>query len=197
MPLGIVSDDEFTKELTNSSPNKSEETRPKVVTGEVISPLPRGHNGGRTPGAVEVPESLKKLIGEEAAINGRQAGLELAKQFGISNSSVSAYSNGATSTASYNTPEVGLKTHIDDSRMRIIRKAKLRLNKTLSEITDEKLAGAKLRDLAVTARALSGVITAMEPNIGQPGSDVVQPQFVVFAPTLIKEEHFGTLILKE
>ena len=113
MPLGIVSDEDFEKDLRNIGIKKEEEDSAKIdseesgefptipiseiLSGEVLVPpaLGRGNNK-------ETPEILRKLVGEEYSIDSRESGIELAESFGISPSSASAYGHGSTSTATYN-----------------------------------------------------------------------------------------------
>ena len=110
MPIGIVSDEDFESELNRISVPK------KVVPSPVLNPeIVEMDRPGRKEGDVNVPESLRKIIGEEALLNGRQSALGLAKMFDISPASVSAYANGATSTASYNSPNTALVSHINKS----------------------------------------------------------------------------------
>src|SRR5215510_5460530 len=94
MPMGIVSDDDFDREINHLN-RKPVVTPPPVIPEVVDMPRP-----GRSNGDVNVPDSLRKIIGETSELEGRDAALELASKFGISPSSVSAYANGSTSTAS-------------------------------------------------------------------------------------------------
>ncbi len=109
MPMGIVSEKDFEMEREKMVPS----TNPIPTKPVEIVDVNRG--GGV--GSVEVPNTLRNIIGEESITNGRQAAVELAQQFGISPSSVSAYGVGATSTASYaerpNAPQInGVKEKI-------------------------------------------------------------------------------------
>ena len=177
MPLGLISDDDFLQELENSSL--------PVLTGQIIERKPLGRQGP------EIPESLRKLIGESSIEEGRGAALELAESFNISPSSASAYSNGATSTASYNKPDESLKSHIDSTKLKVSKRASLKLMKALGYITEDKLQSAKAVELANIAKSLSGVVRDMEPDvpknpIGIGGGN----QIILYAPRMIAE---GTL----
>lgn len=176
MPMGIVSSEDF-------------EIEKKQVE---IKRLP---DKGRGNGNNGVPDSLRKIIGETSSIDGRQEGLSLANQFGISPSSVSAYSNGSTSTASYDSP-TEIKNHIDDAKERISKSARIRLRKALHHITDEKLEGAKLTELSSVAKDMAGIIKVMEPereaNQNQNG-----PIFVFYAPQIREEKGFDYIEVKE
>lgn len=181
MSIGIVSDDEFDKELTRIHKPTS-----------IIVEMPAK---GRGEGNKEVPESLRKIIGEESKINGRKAGLELAKRFNISPSSVSAYANGSTSTKSYHEPDKELREHINDSKSRIVTKAKNRLIQALGQITPEKLAEAKLKDVSTVAMHMSAIVKNMEPDLPAPESN--SPQFILYAPQFSKEERYETIIVND
>jgi predicted transcriptional regulator len=186
MPIGIVSDDDFLKEL-NSSKESVKTHVPEIITPEVP---------GRKEGDNNVPNSLRKIIGETAVIEGRQEALDLAEMFGISASSVSAYAKGATSTSSYQSPAKSILSHINKSRSRSVKKASRVLNEALNAISPEKLADVKARDLAGIAKDMSAVIKNLEPDA--PANDGEQaPQFVIFAPQFIKEENFDTIIVNE
>jgi len=190
MPIGIVSDLHFDEELKRLNGGKTKEIKDAVV----IEPPARG----RKEGDVNVPDSLRKIIGETAVIEGRQAALDLAKDFGISPSSVSAYANGATSTTTYDTPKQSIIQHINKSRARVSKKAQRVLRGALDAITQEKLDYADAKDLAAIARNMSGVIKDMEPPPEVAGqSDSKSPQFVIFAPQFKSEQSFETIVVNE
>ncbi len=188
MPLGIVSDKDFEKELGNSS--KVPDTIP--TTGRVdILPTP-----GRNSGDNNVPDSLRKIIGETSEIEGRQEALELANHFGISPSSVSAYANGSTSTASMDKqPNLD---HINGQKNRIVKRATIKLHKALSHITDEKLEGAKAVDLASIAKSMSGIVKEMEPEKPKDSTDGKNaPAFIVYSPTFKQENYYEVVTARE
>jgi len=193
MPLGLISDDDFLAELENSSvPILSKSIEGLSITGQVIDRPPLGRIGP------EVPDTLRKIIGETSNIDGRQDALELASNFSISNSSVSAYANGATSTASYNEPNSPLKAHIDSAKLKVSKRASNRLMRALHHITDDKLESAKAAELATIAKSLSGVVKDMEPDIpknpiGIGGGN----QIILYAPRLIAEGALDSIKVEE
>lgn len=140
MSIGIVSNDDFEKEL-------------EVVHNEIKL----GRNS-----APATPEIIREIIAE-AAIAGAPA-KEIARDFGVSPSSVSAYKNGATSTTTYNQPNESLKKHNDLFREQIIGTARQRLMMALNGITEDKLIDAKPRDLAGIAKDMSSVINNISPQ---------------------------------
>ena len=186
MSIGIVSDLDFESELSRIS---GDIKKPEVKIGTVVTP----EKPGRKPGDNNVPESLRKIIGEESVINGRAEALGLAEMFGVSASSVSAYANGATSTASYDTPSKSLFAHLNKSRARSVKKAQRVLRESLDALTPEKLEHVKARDLAGIAKDMSAIIKNLEPEVPKDDSEK-EPQFVVFAPSFIKHEMFGEVI---
>jgi predicted transcriptional regulator len=190
MPIGIVSDSDFESEFNRIS---GEIKRPSPIirtpTATVVTP----DKPGRKEGDNNVPNSLRKIIGEESVINGRQEALALAEMFNVSPSSVSAYANGATSTSSYNEPVKNILSHINKSRTRSVKKAQRVLREALDAITPEKLSDVKVRDLAGIAKDMSAIIKNLEPEPVKDDSEKV-PQFVVFAPSFIKHEAFGEVI---
>ena len=201
MAIGVVSDDEFDLELEKSNQSNWKkatlhyepvEPSPEVITPEIVETPHRG----RQENDVNVPDSLRQIIGETSELEGRAAAVKLAKEFGISSSSVSAYANGATSTKSYDTAKESIRDHINRSKERISKRARRNLNLALSNITPEKLAAAKLRDLSGLAKDMSGIVKDMEPNVNLTEA-ANKPQFVFYSPQFKKEEHFDVIVVKE
>jgi predicted transcriptional regulator len=193
MAMGIVSDSDFESELRKHNPEppireeKKDNTHPPFIVE-----LP---TNGRKEGDVNVPNSLRQLIGQTAIESGRSEALELAKRLGISPSSVSAYSNGATSTASYDdTPN---KPVINSARERIAKKARAKLVLALSHLTEEKLQGAKARDLSGIAKDMSFISKNMEDNIDPNTNKNNGPMFVIYSPQMKREDTFEVVQAKE
>lgn len=192
MPMGIVSEKEFDSELSKVNSDrtqKREESNSSSITGEIIDVTK-----GRGIGGVEVPNGLRRIIGETAASEGRQEAISLANNFGISPSSVSAYGHGSTSTASYD--EQPNNDVISKTKERISKRARGKLMAALRHITDEKLGGAKARDLAGIAKDMSAVVRNMEPE-GPKAPNGNGPTFVFYSPQFRKEEHFEVVYAKE
>ena len=171
MPIGIVSDSDFELELSKLSKtqNKKVPSSESVPSAQVIETPSRGliqevPNRGRKEGDNNVPDSLRNLLAEEHFLNGRNEALSLARDFGISDSSVSAYAKGATSTTTYNEPKPSILNHIRKSRDRAIKRASRSLNGALSAITQEKLDNTDAKDLAVIAKNMSGIIKDLLPE---------------------------------
>jgi len=190
MAIGIVNDDDFNLEIDKCV---QVPTKPRVHIPEIIE-IERGRGKGN----VAVPEALQKIIGEESNINGRQEAIALAESFGISASSVSAYANGATSTASYSDTKPSIRQHINAAKERISKKARGKLLAALDEITPQKLKEVtKLRDISGIAKDLSGIVRDMEPAKEESSDSSNKPTFVFYSPQFKKEEHFETIILNE
>jgi len=189
MPIGLVSDDLFQQELDRLSGKSKKESHPQVID---ITP-----SHGRSDGDVNVPDSLRQIIGEEAVINGRQAALDLAKDFGISPSSVSAYTKGATSTTTYNQPKSEIIKHINKSRERSIKKAGKVLSGALNAITQDKLDYTDARDLSAIAKDMAVIIKNLEPQKESSESAQQTPQFVIFAPQFRQENSFDHITVNE
>src|SRR5437867_2989950 len=113
---------------------------------------------GRKLGDNNVPDSLRKIIGAESIESGRKAGLNLASHFGISASSVSAYSHGSTSDATYNKPNEGLLNHMQNSREKVSRKARSKLLLALNSLNSDNISQSKARDIASIAKDMSAVV---------------------------------------
>lgn len=189
MAIGVVSDDQFADELVKLKGGK-----PDVVpsTSVLVPQIVDKPSKGRADGDVNVPDSLRQIIGEDAVLNGRQSALGLAGMFGISPSSVSAYANGATSTKSYDTPSSSISSHISKSRERAIRRASKTLNSALGSITQEKLDYTDADKLAGIAKDMSVIIKNLEPEKVIDSPQATQ-QFVIYAPQFRDERSFDTI----
>lgn len=188
MAIGVVDLKDFETELNKAEPINT-------IIGQVIdkTPLGRGENNK------EVPDALRKIIGETSVIEGRQEALALGRMFDVSPSSVSAYANGATSTGSYNQPESGLKRHINKRKERISKRAGLVLNRAMDELTSEdKLRDVKPIELASIAKSMSSIIKEMEPPAEKSDSDAAgNVQFILYAPQITREEKYEVINLNE
>lgn len=188
MPIGLVTDSDFQRELDNLS-GKKPAPQAEILPSE---------NHGRNEGDMNVPDALRKIIGEEAVINGRQSALSLASMFGISASSVSAYAKGATSTSSYDSPKPTIVDHINKSRHRAIKRASHTMNRALDAITQDKLDYTDAKDLSAIAKDMSVVIKNLEPpQQSVPSTDQASPQFVIFAPQFRDERTFESITVNE
>jgi len=193
MGMGIVSDSEFDLELKNSNLNSSPKESEIESRAQIIDKSPRGRGEGN----LQVPDSLRKIIGEESSINGRTSALAIADMFSISPSSVSAYNNGATSTKSYDTPNPALQNHINNARQRIANRAKKKLHLALNNITDEKLSSAKLEVISGVARDMAGIIKTMEPSQNEDKDNDTRKPFVIFAPVIRDERSYEVINVNE
>jgi hypothetical protein len=191
MPLGIISDEEFQAELNNSSDVYETIKSVKSVKSEVV-PLP---HPGRINGDNNVPNSLRKIIGETSNIEGRSEALELADKFGVSPSSVSAYANGATSTKTYD--ETPNRKHINEAKEKISRKARNRLFLALNALTPDKLEDAKAVDLASVAKSMSGIVKEMEPEPEKESGGNKTVNFLIYSPQVREEKYYDSLTLRE
>ena len=188
MPIGLVSPDIFQQELARLG------RHPRPSASADIIDIP---SKGRSEGDVNVPDSLRQIIGEEAVINGRQAALDLAADFGISPSSVSAYTHGATSTTTYHEPSKSIISHINKSRDRAIKKASKVMVGALGAITQDKLDYTDAKDLSGIAKDMSVIIKNLEPQKEVPSDQSASPQFVIFAPTFRQENSFESITVNE
>jgi hypothetical protein len=194
MPMGIVSDDEFEAELKNSSVDTNHQDNTQVITGEVVDSPAKGRGNGN----VAVPDSLRKIIGETSELEGRQSAIAFAQSLGLSASSVSAYSAGATSTATYDKPSPTISKHISERKSSVANKAISNLRKSLSILTPEKIQTGTAREVAAIAKDMAAIVKMMEPEDNGNGNESVRaPQFVVYAPQFKNENHFETIVAKD
>lgn len=184
MPMGLVDDSDFEKELERLN------QKPKIESHIKDTP-----HRGRSEGDKNVPEHIREIIGETAVIQGRARALELAESFGVSPSSVSAYAKGATSTASIDRPQSGLVNHLNKSRARATKKAVRVMQLSLDGITPDKLDKVRVRDLAGIAKDMSVLIKSLEPPASQDNTS--GGQYVIYAPTFRDERSFEVIQVKE
>jgi hypothetical protein len=190
MPMGIVSDSDFDLEKSRLKREESKSVPTPIPSATIID-----MNKGRGNGNLNVPDTLRKVIGETAVVDGRQEAVELARQFGISPSSASAYGVGANSTATYDErPNLSV---VNEARIKVQRRARNKLMQALSNITADKLKDTKARDLAGIAKDMSVVIKNFEPETPEGDKGDKGPQFVFFAPQFKDERSFDTIYVKE
>jgi hypothetical protein len=199
MPMMLVSDDDFLKEVeklsdkklaelsTNKDLGLSDETRASIVTSLDL------FKKGRPQGRLEIPNSIRSLVAEEAICGASPD--EISKSFGVSKSSISAYKNDATSTASYDTPNKELKEKNDEVREDISGRARSKLIMALDAITEEKIGAAKVRDIASIAQSMSGIVKNLEPAVPQHITN--NNQVVVYRPKQNELEDFEVITVKE
>ena len=187
MGMGIVSDSDFNSEAVKIVDELKHKT--PDIKGEIVDTTKgRGNNP-------QVPNSLRNIIGETAVTDGRQQALELAASFGISGSSVSAYTNGATSTSSYN--DKPNQPVIGQAKLRIANRARHKLMSALKHITDDKLAASDAKELSSVAKDMSAVVKHMEEAVTDGAKVNSGPTFVFYSPQTRKEEVFDVVHAKE
>lgn len=171
MPMGIVNDDEFEREIKDSHINV-----PKSDTNVTVEDIKKGRGEGNT----EVPEEIREIVAK-CAINGEGSGAAIAAAFNVSPSSVSAYKVGAHSTTTYDNPNESLLDKLNEHKAHISKKARSRLLSALNGITPEKLKDVKPRDLAAIAKDMSSIVSDMEPQVNS-NQQTNNVQFVFMAP---------------
>lgn len=171
MPLGIISEEEFLNEL---APPKE---LPKVVHIE------RGRGSVK-----EVPQSIRAFIAGES-LNGARA-QELSEAFNISESSISAYKNGATSTASYNKPDENLKANVDSIKEQISDRAQKKLRIALNALTKDKMQESSARELSGVAKDMAVIVEKMTPKTS---NDDVQVVLHLHGPKMKRVEDYEVI----
>lgn len=200
MAIGIVSDSDFELEAEKlgelRSVNKGSEAIPARPTSPDSIPLVKEIERGRGNGNVAVPDSIKSLIGITSIEEGRKEAVAIANALQLSPSSVSAYSHGANSTASYDTPNQTLTNKLLRTKQVIQKKAQRNILRAFEHITEDKLAEAKVRELAGVAQAMSAIVKNLEPS-SEGKDNRPNVQFVVFAPKIQAEDNFEVITLSE
>lgn len=203
MAMGVVSDDDFEAAAQQSNKRKSEpepsvpeKTVPSAASQPLIQSNPdnviRRPFHGRNPNDNNVPSIVREIIADDT----QKTGAQLAQTFGVSESSVSAYQHGNTSTASYDKPDDKLKQVVTQRRERINRKSNRALIRVLNKLdSDEfeaKLDECKPTELSTVAVNISRVVQSSDA-----ASDVsVKQQNIIFyAPTPVKTDSFEVIDL--
>lgn len=222
MSMGVVSDDEFSRQLNNvTNPVPTPVVLPVIpeinpitpidddvsiqdtdvterVDAELVSETDNAaietiHTRGRKLGDNNVPPGLRQLIAGEYATKGRKAAIALAREFGISASSVSAYANGTHGTAQYNgTKDKGILEFVKQRKDRVTKKALKVMTASLDKITEDKLALTDAKDLSVIAKNMASIVGDMQGD-GADGAQFNGVNFVVYAPPVASEESYGSI----
>lgn len=188
MPMGIVSDEDFKKEVERLIGSTREIEHAEMEKDlAIIEDIQRGRPKEKT----EIPEIIRECVAR-SAINGEGTGVEIAGAFGVSPSSVSAYKVGATSTASYSEPDENLLSVVTEHRQKISRGARNTLLAALDNLTPSKLESVKARDLASIAKDMSSIIVDMEPPL-PPVHNQQNVQFVFMAPRVQNEDAYDVI----
>jgi len=176
MPMLIVDDEDFELELKRCNGSKNNST---------IIKMPKM---GRPDGCIETPETLRKLIAGDA-IDGIATAKEIAKEYGVSMSSVNAYKGDSTSTDRMVNKVVDsdLKKHNDNKRKKLNSLAHKVSRKALEHITDEKLKASKATDLSQIAANAARVIDKTTPK---DGGNTVTNNIHFYSPQQIRKENF-------
>src|SRR5574339_807014 len=189
MAMGIISNEEFLKELERHRRNPAPKN--EEPTAEIIEKKDRGWNGGRNSGDTEVPESIRKTIAG-CALEGIPA-RHTAEVFGVSESSVAAYKKGTTSLANYYRPDKDLEEYIKSRKSEISGRARETLFDALNKITPDKLEATKARDLAGIAKDMSAIIKDMDGDSDRDS----QTNIIFYSPKAKSEEDYVTVEVVE
>lgn len=182
MPMGIVSEADFSKEI-KKIPGQED---PKPIPQ--IREIEKGR--GNKP---ETPDIIREVIGELAME--KVPARVLAKEYNVSESSVSAYKVGAHSTATYSEPNPLLTKHIDSHREKLISKAKSKLDFALESITPNKLDETNAIGLSTIAKNMSAIVKDLEPPVPEASKNNIQ--FIFMAPKLKDESSYEVIEVSE
>lgn len=188
MSMMVVSDDEFLAELRKMEEqnNKKKESHNSVPSNVVQMPEKgRGNNKA-------TPDVVREFVAQE--LNEGAKAQDVIDCIPVSSSSASAYKVGAHSTSTYHEPEPHLKQVVDNTRKKVSNKAMNVMEMALEGITPDKIAGAKLRDVATVAQAMSAIVRNMEPEVNETN---IQNNTVYYVPAMRNEESFEVLRIDE
>lgn len=213
MPLGIVNDNDFAAEINNLKPKSipvtnSNNSLPLIIQPTISNPSTQSEDAsGRAPeiiikdlkhgrgnGNNEVPDSLRAIIAH-SLINKEGTLEQIAEIYGVSQSSASAYKHDATSTDSYDDADEKLSKSNGIFKSKIIDRAGQNLMSALEHITKEKLAAAKVKDIAGIAKDMSSVVNNLTPK--NDGITINDNKVVVYRPRLRQESEYEIIEINE
>ena len=207
MPMGIVDDSAFESEiksLIDTPIHKptippSYDILPSSPPSDPNTSNTRDSNTrGRKEGDVNVPHGLRSLIAVTAVNEGREAALQLGREFGISPSSVSAYSNGVNSTKDYNNPNGPIKNVVDKAKRKISIKARKKLHLALEQLTENKLMASNAKEVAGVAKDMAVIMKAMDPPEDSSVKTINNsPTFMIYAPQMKAESEYPVIHSRE
>ena len=203
MPLGIVNDQEFEQEINNSSVDSNNYDKPRasnpttVITSDSLPEIEILPSVGRTPEVSNVPQSLRKILGEEVAVNGLRSARQLADSLGgISQPTLSTYGRGEVSPNGKNDQDNDLTNYINGRKGKITKKALHKINLALSLMDETKLMGCDAKELSSVAKDMSVVVKQMEPTVKE--EEKKDPvQFHFYSPVIKQENHYETVTAKD
>lgn len=188
MAIGIVNNEDFNKE--------HEKLRKKDIVIDLDKrDIIKSPERGRGIGNKEVSEAVRNFVAE-LGIEG-YSNKEIKELTGLSQSSISAYKVGATSTTTYNKPDEKLIKHISSVKDKISRRAKKVTIKALDILLEndgDKLSDASARDLANIAKSASAIVRDMEDNDSNKNQNINNGvQFIMMAPPPRTESSFDAI----
>lgn len=173
MSMGVVNKEDFDLEVSKLNSNNS-----KIVT---YKELGRGSN------TKNLPEAVRK-IASEALLEGARA-KQVCEALDISPASAAAYKNGAHSTATYDKPNIELKSHNEKVKERINGRASNVMLKALKHITEDKMRESKPTDLSQIAANMARVIEKTAPK----ESIAAQTNIIFYTPKQISSSSFEVI----
>jgi len=192
MPMLVVTDDELALELarlTVQATPISNESHNNQSNSDQLPEKVIDIKHGRGLNRKEVPTEIRNLVAQ-LAITG-ESHKDIAKEFNVSQSSISAYSAGATSTARIaNNKDDELVRHNKEVKNRISDVAAERLERALASITAEKLDEAKVRDAAGIAKDMSVIMKNMTDG---PVSVGMNQQVILYQPRMKEEQDYEVI----
>lgn len=186
----------LTEEKAFERVEKSNDRITRILRDKKHSSENRGKHGqqGRKEGQENLNDFARALIGTAAHFDSRES---VAKELGVSVTSVSNFKNGKLATEQVENGQVVetvskdvkkiIKTRLDD----ITDKATDRILKVLGEITDERIETVKeVKDLTVIAKNLSAVVEKANPK---ENGNVSAVQVNLFVPPQKDEKEFESI----
>ena len=178
----VVSADEFEKEVRTINNEIKEYS--KVID------IKRG----RPEGSKDIPIEVKKDIATEYHTTDKTA-LQISHETGLPYRNVRNYIVGTDCGGErYQEGNKELKEHIVELKKGLSEDARNRLKIALNEITPERIAGAKIRDVSAIARDMAAIARDMEEGSKAP---MFNNQVVIYRPQVKDEDEFETITVNE
>lgn len=177
MPIGIINKHDYEREVNpNKDNNIPANNNFPARSVDIIIDKTKGR-GNKS----ETPEEIRSLIAQESLLGTSSS--QLSKEFNVSESSVSAYKKGATSTTTYNEGDKKLKNKNNIFRDRIVRRAGRLSISALDSISVDDFKNASLTDKANVAKQMASIVKDMS-IVDNENDKLSNVQIVIHAPAM-------------
>lgn len=182
MPLGIISESDYNKEVISSLN--------RITPARSLPIIELDKDKGRN-NKSETPDSIRSVIAQEALLG--VSAKEIAREYNVSQSSISAYKKDATSTTSYNKSDKSLRNRNSIFRDRIVRKSSRIALTALDSIDSRDFETASLTDKARVAKEMASIVRDMSGSDNDESGKPIA-QIIIHAPQMRTDKDYIDII---